>query len=751
MQGKYALPYVWTLTALLMMAAVLSGCSGIVQSFGEGFREGLHGTEEERRIQALNEAGYTLIEEGSFEEAVVKLEEAVRLVYELHPEYETLEEERDVSGDLDTPFNNLSWAYNELGEFEESLRFIERSLLLLPNTEAEYVNKGNALYGLNRSEEALEQYNLAIEDNRRSESAYYGRGMIYYDEGKFKEAADDFNRYLSFDSSDYDAAEMLLYSLIGQEEAGEALKFADKWFGDYPERFEAYRLKAIALEYAGKEEELEAFGRLAAEKFPDLPEAQELPGELYYDGGNYEASIAYFRDRLEVNPEDRASYVWLIRNFTATEDLASAEALYAEAEPLFLADPELLEAMGDLYGNAWRYVEGARYYGLAAELDPSDEWYAAAKLEALYSGNRMVECAAYGAEKLDPESSFTSIAYYTGLCELERGEYEAAVRMFEHAVGVDPTDYMAYAQLAYASLQLGLDAEAREYADITLGMVENDSTAEYVAQELEDRKRPLGERVEQFFRENYLYQESSSNWDEAFAGISSRSATAEQIALVVDQAKRPDDPFTFVIYGEDYEQLTEGGGEQVTYHEEDDLLYVSIPSFDAETDDRFISILDAVKQPENKTLALDLRGNAGGRSDSANRMLDALLPDYAASTMIYSDGYTESYYSDASSIAFDSIYILVDENSASAAELLALGLKSYLPNVTIVGRQTYGKGVGQVVFEDRSAKIMVFVVNFYWNVKQKNISEEKIRPDIEVEGNALESFMRPVRERSRAG
>jgi tetratricopeptide (TPR) repeat protein len=444
------------------------------------------------------------------------------------------------------------------------------------------------------------------------------------------------------------------------------------------------------------------------------------------------------------------AYIWLIRNYSATDDLASAEALYAEAE--FLpANAELLEAMGDMYGNAWRHAESARYYELAAELEPSNEWYAAARLEALYNGNRIEECAAYGTKKLDPESAFSSISYYTGLCELERGEYEAAARMFEHAIAIDPGDYMAYAQLAYACLQLGREEEAREYADVSLGMAEDEPTALYVEQELEDRKRPLGARVEQFFRDNYLYQEVSSGWDEAFAAMSTQSVSAEQIALAVDRAKRPDDPFTFVIYGEEYELLAESGGEQVSYQEEDDLLYVSIQSFDAQTDDRFISILDQVKQPENKTLVLDLRGNAGGRSDSANRMLDALLPDYAASTMIYSDGYTESYYSDASFISFASIYILVDENSASAAELLALGLKSYLPNVTIVGRETYGKGVGQVVFEDRNAKVMVFVVNFYWNVKQKNISEERIRPDIEVQGNALESFMKPVRERFRAG
>lgn len=732
------------LAAILTLAAVTASCS----DFARGFREGLIGRDAPagivNQIEEHNQAGYDFIEEGKYEEGIARLEQAVELVYEVYPEYETLEIEEQSSDVFDAPFNNMSWAYNELGDFEESLYWIEKALLLLPNSDVEYVNKGNALYGLNLNDEALALYDQAIEKNEDSISAYYGRGMIYYDEGSYGEAEDAFNRYLSLDSSDYDAAEMLLYSLVGQAKDEDALAFADKWLGDYPDRFEAYKLKSIALEYTSDFEEIEAFALETAEAFPDLQEAQELPGKLYYDHGYYDESIAYFRKMQEVMGQ--TSSIWIIRNYSAKQDYGSAEKEYAQAAGANPENAELPEVMGDMYMEQTLYAEAAQYYEIAAGIDPQNEWYAEAMLSALLSANRVNKCVEYGKNMLSEHRYNIGIAWNTGLCQLHTGDYEGAIDAFETAIAADPEDYSSLAQLANAHLMLGNDKEAGEYAAASLALYGEEPTALYVEQELKDREKPLSERVKKFFRENYLYQEDSARWNKAFAELN-QAASPQEIAEAVERAQNPDDPFTFVIYGEDYDYLSSlDGDDSIAFREEGDLLYLSISTFDETTDNRFIEILDSVENPESKKLVLDLRGNSGGLADSANRMLDALLPDYVASTMIYSDGSTESYYSDSSALAFESIYVFVDEGTASASELITLGLKTYLPNVTIIGRETYGKGVGQVVFEDRAAKIMVFVVNFYWNVKQTNIAATRIQPDIYVSGNEIDSFMQPIRE-----
>jgi C-terminal processing protease CtpA/Prc len=122
-----------------------------------------------------------------------------------------------------------------------------------------------------------------------------------------------------------------------------------------------------------------------------------------------------------------------------------------------------------------------------------------------------------------------------------------------------------------------------------------------------------------------------------------------------------------------------------------------------------------------------------------------LLPECTTSYIIDRNGYINSYNSDKGQVSFKNILVLVDENSASSAELLALGLKKYLNNVTIIGKPTFGKGVGQNIYEDKQKKYMIFLVSFYWNVKEENISGSKIYPDVKINTTSNEEYIRAIK------
>lgn len=125
-------------------------------------------------------------------------------------------------------------------------------------------------------------------------------------------------------------------------------------------------------------------------------------------------------------------------------------------------------------------------------------------------------------------------------------------------------------------------------------------------------------------------------------------------------------------------------------------------------------------------------------------ILDFLLPDTVVCNLIYKDGYSSPYYSDNDYIKFKHIFLLTDEQTASCAELLSLGLKTYFDNVSIIGRKTFGKGVGQILFEDKTRGFVIFLVNHYWNVREENIMGKGIQPDKQVKGNSLELYMDEV-------
>lgn len=718
--------------AVLAGGGILSGCLG-EENQGEL-------NDLEQKIYTNNETGYQKVEEGAYEDALPYLNEAIEYVYELDPSLKDLDQEVERSELLDSPFNNISWAYNELGDYAKALDFIEKSLLILPNTDIEYVNKGNTLHGLYRNEEALANYKQAIALNDQSESAYYGAGMVLYEQGDYEEALAQFKKYLNLVSSDADAAEMVVDSLLALSRDTDALKFAESYFKKYEDVFDGYKIKGIALEGTAEYDEIEQFYELAGSKFPDLLEAQMKLGELYYYYSDYDPAVNHFNGLLKKFPDEPEVYAWLIEVYSAKGELDSAESVYGKSPDA----TEVHNAMGRAYWDQDLYIESVPYFERAIKLDPADQTGYIYKLKALDWGKRYYRCVEFGQRLQELAFSHPDIPWHIGQCLLELEDYQTAVPYFEQAVALNPEDYESLSQLAYANLLLGNDEYAQEYSERVLQIDFEDSTALYVKNTLEEKQQPLSEQIRRFFLDNYLYRNNTEDSERALAELKQPGFSNEQISRVINEAKLADDRFTFTIYGDEYDQITADEDNEITYKNEGNLHYFKIESFTATTDDKFIQLLDRIPNPEDKTLVIDLRGNGGGLSYSANAMLDVFLPDLVTSTIIYQDGYTSSYYSDASHIDFKKIYIFVDENTASAAELLTLGLKTYLPNVTIVGRDTFGKGVGQRVFEDKQNRIMVFVVNHYWNVMQNNIMNTHIKPDIYIKGNKLEDFMQAV-------
>ncbi|OBR68118.1 hypothetical protein A7K91_07880 [Paenibacillus oryzae] len=700
-----------------------------------------------RAIESYNQKGFDLMEEGHIEEAIAQFEKAIDAIYKAKPEFKELSSPIKSSEAYDSPFNNISWAYHDLGDYDKSLEYIEIALLLLPNTDAEYINKGNSLYGLSRYDEAMEQYENALKYNKDSIYAHYGKGMLHYDRSEYREALQSFNAFLKQDESDYDAMEMKVYSHIALGESSKALDYAEHIISKYSDDYHVYLLKAIVLGEQGDFEASSQFLQETKAKFPDNPDVLDMLGEFYADYGQTDEAVSIFRDKLKDNPGDADAYWWLMSVYEGSGEYDKAKAIYEEAINAVDNKAMIHERMGDTAYNFSYYLEAADYYGLAVKELPEKPLHYMQQLSSLYSASRNARCAELGqkARSLFPDHS--DIAWYSGLCKVELGEYEDAIQDLLAAAENDPESSEAWAQLAYANLLFGDEDKANEYSERSLELYSGNYTAEMVKESLKEKDKPIGAQIKAFFEDNYLYLDAVEASRGLLSELDQPDISLKEIAERFEKAKKKGDQFSFFIYGDDYDQLGYYEENDLELREEGSMVYIRIPTFHMRTDDAFIDIIDRIEEPESKSLVLDLRGNGGGIAQSANIMLDALLPDYVTSMMIYRNGQTENFYSDPSYTAFQHIYILVDENSASASELLTLGLKSYLSNVTIVGRDTYGKGVGQYVFDDPVHKVLLYVVNFYWNVKQENINDTGIKPDIYVKGNSLEAFMKPVRDR----
>ncbi len=130
---------------------------------------------------------------------------------------------------------------------------------------------------------------------------------------------------------------------------------------------------------------------------------------------------------------------------------------------------------------------------------------------------------------------------------------------------------------------------------------------------------------------------------------------------------------------------------------------VQIPDVPDDLGSRLTSALARRGQPAKCAgLLLDLRGNGGGSTDGAADALGVFLPGAPLFPMKRRDGGVETER--ASIVPAEHqwtgpVAVLVDGDSASAAEMIAGALLSYRRGV-VVGDRTYGKGCAQEYLDD---------------------------------------------------
>ena len=101
------------------------------------------------------------------------------------------------------------------------------------------------------------------------------------------------------------------------------------------------------------------------------------------------------------------------------------------------------------------------------------------------------------------------------------------------------------------------------------------------------------------------------------------------------------------------------------------------------------------------------------------------------------NGRREEYKSDGSRELELPLVVLVDMNSASAAEIMAGAIKDYGIG-TLVGTTTFGKGIVQQIMPFRDGSAVKLTISAYYTPSGKNIHGTGIEPDVvcEFDGEA---------------
>lgn len=164
---------------------------------------------------------------------------------------------------------------------------------------------------------------------------------------------------------------------------------------------------------------------------------------------------------------------------------------------------------------------------------------------------------------------------------------------------------------------------------------------------------------------------------------------------------------------------------------EGNIGYVKITMFDSEISKDFQEHLDNMLKKNIKGLIIDLRDNPGGDYDQVCEMADRLLPE---GLIVYTEdkkGNRQEKKSDSTELNIP-IAVLVNENSASASEVLSGALKDH-NKATLIGTKTFGKGLVQAVVALDDGSGLKVTIARYFTPSGVCIQDVGIEPHIKVE------------------
>ncbi len=143
--------------------------------------------------------------------------------------------------------------------------------------------------------------------------------------------------------------------------------------------------------------------------------------------------------------------------------------------------------------------------------------------------------------------------------------------------------------------------------------------------------------------------------------------------------------------------------------------YIKINRFSETTFNEFENGLTKLKKQGAKSLIIDLRDNGGGYMEEAIAIADEFLGDKKLIVFTKNQKGTieKTFATNKGIFENGNLFVLINENSASASEILAGAIQDN-DRGTIVGRRSFGKGLVQreMDFDDGSA-VRLTVARYY--------------------------------------
>lgn len=175
----------------------------------------------------------------------------------------------------------------------------------------------------------------------------------------------------------------------------------------------------------------------------------------------------------------------------------------------------------------------------------------------------------------------------------------------------------------------------------------------------------------------------------------------------------------------------------------DDIAYLKLVQFSKAAVDEVRDYVKDIQSKGVKKLVFDLRDNPGGALDTAVEIANIFISMGRIGELRYKNEENNKYiYSENRNAPRIKIAVLVNENTASASELLSTAFQTRGAG-KLIGTKTFGKGCMQALIKAVTGAGMKYTIGEFYTAKGERIHTVGITPDIVVENEYV-----PVDEES---
>jgi C-terminal processing protease CtpA/Prc/predicted Zn-dependent protease len=731
--------------ALLRRAAYdFDGAAGIAEA-------GLTRVGEIGRVELLISLGETRRREGRMREAAELFARALAVSAESPTAHAGLAHVKEEQGDLDGAI--LQWDLYLKGKPDDAaadlrrteLKEVRAGVAAMRATAASSAGEGPAgapvwrelarlLAVTGDAQGAAEAWRAALKRDGASAAAHRGLALALEAQGDLKSAAGEFRRVLRGLPDDG----ISLYHLVAlARRQGDARGEEAGWLDLVAKRpDDLYAARACAL-FVGRSAPAVRTRALAHGDTPATPARLRFDALLLGDADDWKGAGDAIYGALRRDPTDPFTLDVLTDLLTrrpallgelgqrATQEVAAGTgedpvaALLllarltslaghdAAARPLIgraaTAAPASSQVHSALAEQAWQqrpdHAPALGELARAVDLDPGRLTAQVDLCLALLRSGHPAQAKAAVTRALERITNSGPLLSLLGAARADLGDLEGAAAAYAAALVADPADNLHLARSQYPMVLAGLGRNLEARRALAGTMPELPELAYLEAWQF----------ARDTCHDRSFNGQSWIAWRDRFAGRlattrEAHQAIAEMLLSLGDPYTRLRDPEeTAAVYlgrhggpaGPDLLGRNRPSGETVVTGDlPGDLGYIQIANL---TDPKAVAaVRDALAAMRGKEgLVIDLRGNTGGLTRSADEVADMLLgPDTESGTDVTPGGTVRRKSGGDGAIYDRPVTVLVDGQTASAAERLAASLEQ-AGRATLAGEPTFGKGLFQ--------------------------------------------------------